>query len=224
MTEAETPTPPGLFLILDASQPDNGLPELEAACANAPVEVILISHPAEAAAPEITKQLVTTIQNKNIAVLIEDNVTLAMELAADGVHLNNDSFEGFSDAVDQVGGDQMIIGTTAKASRDAAMILAEEGCTYMAITSQQDDHSQSDTEEEFRRPPTLEWWVTLFETPVVAWQLETLDDVRAATEAGADFIALAPALWQKAGETGQIMTTIVNTMDSAAPKTEDSTA
>ena len=123
MTETETPTPPGLFLILDASQPEPALQALDAARASAPVEVVLIKANTPTPATDnnpapVTKDFIRTIQAHNIAVLIEDDISTATNRGADGVHLNSDSLDEFTAAIELIGNDQMIIGAMAAQSRD----------------------------------------------------------------------------------------------------------
>lgn len=222
-TEDMITTPPGLYLCLEAATPEIALTSLEQARNVAPVEVVLLQNP-----ELVTKELITSIQAHNIAVLIKEDADLAIELSADGVHLTEPDSETFAAAQQKLDGKEMIIGAEINASRHLSMLLAEQGVSYIALKApgldeltsldeltELDDQAaadeQPDEEDEisFNQPPTIAWWTGLIETPCVAWHLETEAELKDAIKAGADFVALAPALWQKSEATAETLTKLM---------------
>lgn len=216
-TEDMITTPPGLYLCLEAATPEIALTSLEQARTAAPVEVVLLQNP-----ELVTKDLITSIQAHNIAVLIKEDADLAIELSADGVHLSEPDSETFAAAQQKLDGKDMIIGAEVSASRHLSMLLAEQGVSYIALKApgldeqtsldeEADADEQPDEEDEisFNQPPTIAWWTGLIETPCVAWNLETEAELKDAIEARADFVALSPALWHKGDATAETLTKLM---------------
>ncbi len=183
--------PPELILIMDLSLTTNPVDDLKQILAQSDIATIIISN--KTTSPSLNRELITTIQSLNIAVLIEDNVPLANQLGADGIHLSSDDEDMFEAALNSLD-ENSIIGITAGESRHKAMVFAESGCSYLAINLANNDDN---TIEEFERPPEIDWWVQLFGTPCVAWNLKTVEETAEAINQQADFLALAPELWQK---------------------------
>lgn len=193
--------PPELILIMDLSRTNNPVDDLKQVLAQSDIATIIISN--KTTSPALNRELITTIQSHNTAVLIEDNVPLANQLGADGVHLSSDDEDMFEAALNSLDEDS-IIGITARESRHKAMVFAESGCSYMAINLA---NSDDNTIEEFERPPEIDWWVQLFGTPCVAWNLKTVEETSQAINQQADFLALSPELWQS-GKTDEIIKSI----------------
>lgn len=224
MTTSETVrTAPGLYLIIEGSEAELAYTQLDAARQAAPVEVVLLRSPAL-----FNKDLISRIQSHNIAVLLEDDAEKVLELGADGVHLiepNIERFAATSRLLDNSGiqsGD-MIIGAVISASRHLAMLLAEQGASYIALFDHGDNRQEegvSDTADEdedeetiFNRPPDITWWTNLIETPCVAWNLSSRQQLESAISAGADFIALAPPLWQTGDDIASTLESLLKPSD-----------
>lgn len=131
------------------------------------------------------ERLRRTAQARAVAVLLEDRADLVAALELDGVHLTTPA--GYRDARRSVGPD-LIVGVGC-ATRDDAMTAAEDGADYVAFGSL-DDAAPADLTIEL-----TEWWSALMTVPCVAAGGATPDDAVRLRAAGADFIALAAALW-----------------------------
>ncbi len=206
------PENPALYLILDLETSEHPEAEVQAAREAAPIASVLIkSHPER----KPGKNLISKLQSHNIAVLLEDD-DLVTKHGADGWHLALDDLKSFEALCQKRTGDE-IIGVLVGASRHNAMSLAEGGADYVAIeiTPRPAQPVKAETEEEeFKSPPTINWWVSLFETPVVAWNIKSIEEAVSATEEMADFIALAPSFWQQGSNTKAIMETLVSTLET----------
>lgn len=226
MTTSETVrTAPGLYLIIEGSDAELAYTQLDDARLAAPVEVVLLRSPAL-----FNKDLISRIQSHNIAVLLEDDAEKVLELGADGVHLIEPDIESFaatSRLLDNSGNQSgdMIIGAVISASRHLAMLLAEQGASYIALFDHGDNRQEeggSDTADEqeaedeetiFNRPPDITWWTNLIETPCVAWNLSSRQQLESAISAGADFIALAPPLWQTGDDIASTLESLLKPSD-----------
>ena len=128
---------------------------------------------------------------RDVGFIVNDNVSLAKRLKADGVHLGR-SDAPISDAREELGRDVQI-GVTCHASRHFAMEAGEAGADYVAFGS----FFPSSTKQSEHRPEieTLEWWSGLFEIPCVAIGGITPENCKPLVQAGADFIAVSQAVW-----------------------------
>lgn len=130
-------------------------------------------------------RLRVAVQERGIAVLVEGRVDLVRALSVDGVHLT--AVSAYRDARRSLGPD-LIVGVGC-ATRDEAMTAAEAGADYVAF---------GDFDDGAPTAPTLEltdWWGALMTVPCVAAGGARPDDAALLRNAGADFIALGPALW-----------------------------
>ena len=140
------------------------------------------------------------------------NVQLQAGYITEVLYPNGTDEDIFNAAIETLSED-VIIGLKAKQSRHKAMILAEQGCSYVAINLF--DEAEHERElEEFERPPEINWWVSLFSTPCVAWNITSKDEAIEATKQGADFIALAPEFWQKGDTSTEIIADCIKTISA----------
>lgn len=104
----------------------------------------------------------------NIALMVENDIELALQTKIDGIHLHS---------VDKVksarlrAGEAFMIGASCGGSRDAAMRAGESGADYVVLEN----------------IALIEWWQELFELPCVAENV-TQVNAKQLTEAGADFL------------------------------------
>ena len=214
--ELELAPPPQLYLIMDLSLTETPGDDIQSIANSintdefAPFSSLLIRQNDPKSL--CSKELIKDIQSKDIAVLIEDNVPLAQSSGADGVHLSDDDEDIFNAAIETLSED-VIIGLKAKQSRHKAMIFAEQGCSYVGINLFNPKDYEREL-EEFERPPEINWWVSLFSTPCVAWNISSKDEAIEATKQGADFIALAPEFWQKGEPSTEIIADCVKTISA----------
>lgn len=125
------------------------------------------------------------------AFIVNDSVSLAKRLKADGVHLG----QGDGDVRDarEMLGREAQIGVTCHASRHLAMDAGEAGADYVAFGA----FFPSETKASNHRPEPelLEWWQQIFEIPCVAIGGITPENCTALVTAGADFLAVSHAVW-----------------------------
>ena len=128
---------------------------------------------------------------REVAFIVNDSISLAKRLGADGVHLGQSDGE-IEDARKRLGRDAQI-GVTCHASRHLAMEAGEAGADYVAFRA---FHATTTKQvEHHAEPEILTWWQALFEIPCVAIGGITPGNCRALADAGADFIAVSGAVW-----------------------------
>jgi thiamine-phosphate pyrophosphorylase len=127
----------------------------------------------------------------DVAFIVNDSVSLAKRLKADGVHLGQDDGE-VRDAREVLGREAQI-GVTCHASRHFAMEAGDAGADYVAFGA----FFPSTTKASEHRPKLeiLEWWSGLFELPCVAIGGITPDNCSPIIGAGADFLAVSGSVW-----------------------------
>ncbi len=128
---------------------------------------------------------------REVAFIVNDSISLAKRLGADGVHLGQD--DGLvEEARERLGRDAQI-GVTCHNSRHLAMEAGEAGADYVAFgaffpTTTKDVKHQAELE-------TLELWQLTMEIPCVAIGGITPENCAPLVTAGADFIAVSGAVW-----------------------------
>lgn len=128
---------------------------------------------------------------RDVAFIVNDSISLAKRIKADGVHLGQD--DGTVEEARQRLGREAQIGVTCHNSRHLAMEAGEAGADYVAFgaffpttTKQTEYHAE---------PELLSWWQELMEIPCVAIGGITPENCTPLVEAGADFIAVSGAVW-----------------------------
>lgn len=129
--------------------------------------------------------------DREVAFIINDSISLAKRLGADGVHLG----QGDGDVAEarQRLGREAQIGVTCHDSRHLAMEAGEAGADYVAFgafyptTTKQTEHVAT--------PDLLTWWQELFEIPCVAIGGISPENALPLVAAGADFLAVSNAVW-----------------------------
>lgn len=128
------------------------------------------------------------------AFIVNDSISLAKRLGADGVHLGQE--DGDPREARQVLGKDVQIGVTCHNSRHLAMEAGEAGADYVAFGAFYPTGTK--TVEHFADPEILAWWSTLFPLPCVAIGGITPQNAAPLVAAGADFIAVSGAVWNAA--------------------------
>ena len=160
-----------------ALMPDN----FNAICDAISVQCVLIDDFAGPdAAVDVTRDTLSHIQSRGIAVLLANHADTAQSLGADGVHLDmeQDIKTGFA-RVEARLGKKAIVGVEVGNSRHDAMQRAEKNADYIAFSCPKDEMLDM-----------IRWWVELFEIPSVAWRITDPEFAGTCAEAGADFIAI----------------------------------
>ncbi|WP_029724245.1 thiamine phosphate synthase [Sphingomonas sp. UNC305MFCol5.2] len=143
------------------------------------------------AAVALAEPLQRICGDRDVAFLVNDSISLAKRLGADGVHLGQS--DGDPREARSVLGPNVQIGVTCHDSRHLAMEAGEAGADYVAFgafypTSTKEVRHHPD-------PAILSWWSTMFELPSVAIGGITPANARPLVEAGADFLAVSAAVW-----------------------------
>jgi thiamine-phosphate pyrophosphorylase len=142
-------------------------------------------------AARLAEPLQRICAEREVAFIVNDSISLAKRLGADGVHLGQ-SDGVVADARAELGRDAQI-GVTCHASRHLAMEAGEAGADYVAFGAF--FPSPTKTTEHRADLETLTWWQDIFEIPCVAIGGITPENCRPLVEAGADFLAVSHAVW-----------------------------
>lgn len=129
----------------------------------------------------------------DVAFIVNDSFALAKRIGADGVHLGQDDGDP-KDARAALGRDAQI-GVTCHASKHLAMEAGEAGADYVAFGAFYPSTTKDKGDAERPTPDLVEWWVKLFEIPVVAIGGITPNNCRPLVDAGADFLAVSGGVW-----------------------------
>ncbi|PAX09308.1 thiamine phosphate synthase [Sphingomonas lenta] len=142
-------------------------------------------------AARLAEPLQRICADREVAFVVNDSISLAKRLGADGVHLGQD--DGDPREARTALGPSAQIGVTCHDSRHLAMEAGEAGADYVAFGS----FYPTTTKEVRHRPEPsiLSWWSALFELPSVAIGGITAANARPLVDAGADFIAVSGAVW-----------------------------
>lgn len=143
------------------------------------------------AAAKLAEPLQAICAARDVAFIVNDSVSLAKRLGADGVHLGQDDGDPV-EARKALGRDAQI-GVTCHNSRHMAMAAGEAGADYVAFgaffpTSTKEVKHRAELE-------VLTWWQTIFELPCVAIGGITPGNCAPLVRAGADFLAVSGAVW-----------------------------
>ena len=136
----------------------------------------------------------------DVAFIVNDSVSLAKRLGADGVHLGQG--DGDPREARAILGPSKQIGVTCHASRHLAMEAGEAGADYVAFGAFYETTTKPS--EHRPDPQILSWWASLFEIPCVAIGGITPGNAAPLVTAGADFIAVCNAVWGKDDPGGEV--------------------
>lgn len=128
---------------------------------------------------------------REVAFIVNDSISLAKRLKADGVHLGQGDGT-VAEARERLGRDAQI-GVTCHDSRHLAMEAGEAGADYVAFGAF--FPTMTKATEYVATPDLLEWWQALMEIPCVAIGGITPDNCGPLVAAGADFLAVSGAVW-----------------------------
>ncbi len=142
-------------------------------------------------AARLAEPLQAVCAAREVAFIVNDSISLAKRIKADGVHLGQ-SDSTVEEARQRLGREAQI-GVTCHNSRHLAMEAGEAGADYVAFgaffptTTKQTEYVAT--------PDLLEWWQALMEVPCVAIGGITPDNCDPLVAAGADFLAVSGAVW-----------------------------
>lgn len=178
-----------LYLTLPAQAPDNLESLFAQALAEADVACALLRRDEARSDDSPARALQKLAQERDVALVVQDDPALAHRIDADGVHIPADS--SLYRAARDLLGSKAIIGADCGLVRHDAMVLAELGADYVAFGVPGAD--RADGKE--RRNASIAWWAETFEVPCVAMEVESPDEAVRLAQAGADFVALSQSLW-----------------------------
>jgi thiamine-phosphate pyrophosphorylase len=142
-------------------------------------------------AARLAEPLQRICADREVAFIVNDSISLAKRLGADGVHLGQDD-GSVADARARLGKAAQI-GVTCHASRHLAMEAGEAGADYVAFGAF--FPSVTKDTKHVAEPELLQWWARLFELPCVAIGGITAANCGPLVLAGADFLAVSHAVW-----------------------------
>ncbi len=135
--------------------------------------------------------LMPVVQERDVAFIINDDVELAAEIGADGVHIGQKDMSLVEARI--IMGKDAMIGMTCHASRHLAMDAAEAGADYVAFGAF--FPSTTKKSKHHPEPEILEIWSNTTNVPCVAIGGITHDNCAALIRSGANFIAVVSAVW-----------------------------
>ena len=139
----------------------------------------------------VMKAILPVANERDVAVLLNDDPQLAKDLGADGVHIGQSDMP-YRKARELLG-DEASIGVTCHNSRHLALEAAEAGADYVAFgaffstTTKQASHCAD--------PQLLEWWQDVTTVPCVAIGGITVENCEPLVTHGADFLAVSSGVW-----------------------------
>jgi thiamine-phosphate pyrophosphorylase len=142
-------------------------------------------------AARLAEPLQSICAAREVAFIVNDSISLAKRIEADGVHLGQGDGE-VKDARARLGKEAQI-GVTCHNSRHLALEAGEAGADYVAFGAFFE--TQTKVTEYRAEPELLTWWQTIFEIPCVAIGGITPDNCAPLIAAGADFLAVSHAVW-----------------------------
>ncbi len=138
----------------------------------------------------ICEILTPLAQDRGVAVLVRNDTRAAGRAKTDGVHV--DTGKADLDAALETFHPAGIVGVGGLATRHEAMEAGETTVDYVFFG----DLDRSETPEVLPRARDLaEWWVPLFEPPVILFAGSDLASLAPAAATGAEFVALRDAVW-----------------------------
>jgi thiamine-phosphate pyrophosphorylase len=140
---------------------------------------------------KVAKDVKPICMENGTALIINDDVEIAKEVEASGVHLGVDD-KSVKEARGYLG-DDYIIGASCYASKDRAFTAGEQGANYVAFGA----FYETQTKKPKGRPELdlLEFWRDYANIPAVAIGGIKVDNAKPIIEAGADFIAVVTGVW-----------------------------
>ncbi len=155
--------------------------------------------------------LLPVVQERGVALLLNDRPDLAAETGCDGVHIGQQ--DGTYQDARALVGDDAIVGVTCHDSRHLAIVAADQGADYVAFGA----FFATASKNAIGHPglDILEWWNELVVVPSVAIGGITIANCTDVIRAGADFIAVLAAVWDHKGGPGAAVAAFNAKIDEA---------
>ena len=123
-------------------------------------------------------------EKAGVAFFVEDNIDLALQVAADGVQLCDISH--VQNARERLSRDHLI-GASAGLSRHDAMTAGEHGADYLVF-------GEEDTPLTNEIIELVQWWRSTTVLPCLAYATDR-EEVKRLADIGTDFIGVSSAIW-----------------------------
>jgi thiamine-phosphate pyrophosphorylase len=146
--------------------------------------LLRLDDPGQAAA--LAPPLQQVCRARGVAFLVHDDLPLALELGADGLHLSRTTMIRTARGAL---GDGWIIGAACGTSRHQAMTAGEEGADYVAFGT-------LDRAVDEELTGLVGWWSELFVLPCLACAAGGPEAASALALAGADLVAACEDVWE----------------------------
>lgn len=153
------------------------------------------------------------VQAAGAAFILNDWPELAAESGCDGVHIGQEDMP-YRAARRQLGPDG-IVGVTCHDSRHLAIEAAEQGADYVAFGAFYP--TETKPAKARAKPEILRWWADLTEIPSVAIGGIAPENCATLVQAGADFLAVAGAVWHHPDGPGAAVRALLAAMALANP-------
>ncbi len=177
-----------LFLVTPPIADPAALREpLAAALAAGDVGCVLVRFAAadEAAIVAAGKLLLPVIQGRDVAAILDGRPELAARAGFDGAHI---AFDGDFPGARKSLGTERICGIDCGTSRHIGIETADGGADYVGFSNAGPPQEESVIE-------LVRWWSEMMTVPCVAIGAASPAECEAFAAAGADFVALAVAVW-----------------------------
>jgi len=210
--ETDIPREPTLLYLISPLEVGGDFPQrLERALGAGPVAAfqLRLKDVDQHEAARLAEPLQAICAAHDVAFIVNDSISLAKRIKADGVHLGQD--DGTVEEARNALGKDAQIGVTCHDSRHMAMEAGEAGADYVAFgaffptTTKEVKHTAG--------LDMLEWWQGLFEIPCVAIGGITPENCGPLIRAGADFLAVSGAVWN--GDEAEAVAAFAKAIDAA---------
>jgi len=210
--ETDIPREPTLLYLISPLEVGGDFPQrLERALGAGPVAAfqLRLKDVDQHEAARLAEPLQAICAAHDVAFIVNDSISLAKRIKADGVHLGQD--DGTVEEARNALGKDAQIGVTCHDSRHMAMEAGEAGADYVAFgaffptTTKEVKHTAG--------LDMLEWWQGLFEIPCVAIGGITPENCGPLIRAGADFLAVSGAVWN--GDEAAAVAAFAKAIDAA---------
>jgi thiamine-phosphate pyrophosphorylase len=182
LTEWTRPSPRLYLMVPPATDIAAIAPDLVDALSAGDVAAALV-RPSTALARDFVARLAGPVQNRGVALLIEEDPTLVASIGADGVHVNDMTALPAALSLKPNG----IVGAGRLTTRDEAMRAGEAGVDYVMFGEPDGDGRRPSLSAIVER---VAWWAELFVVPCVAYAA-SFDEIGPLSEAGSDFVVVA---------------------------------
>lgn len=144
---------------------------------------------------KISQELQKICKDNNCQFLLNDDFNLALEIAADGVHLGaEDGSIKLAREKSQKINPNFVIGASCYDSRHLAMEAGEQGADYISFGA----FFESKTKKSRGKPTLeiLEWSNEILNLPIVAIGGINAENCKPLVKSGADFLAVISYVWE----------------------------